>query len=332
MSFLQVIPPALVVLIVSFAAFFFYRHYVVKARKLAELLRWLQGVIDTVKIGDTKDRKAALNKIFKGLYLETTWTEYANTLHSQVPLQGEQDELTHRATLPPELFFSSSGVIDRPLNINYFRHLPGILTGVGILGTFGGLLIGLSMFNPSNSESIGQGLGLLLTAVRDAFFASGLAIAAAMAITHFEKLFYTRCLRELEALNLSLRKMFRGGIELEYMAQIAQGHELMLRAQMNQTKQREESVSESLKPIFQSFFEVQRATAKETSEAFAQAMTESNNKLAAQIELGLQRQLKASIDVLSSRILRSVYEAEDTDSARIKKLIGTQRSKDSKVG
>ena len=32
--------------------------------------------------------------------------------------------------------FNTQVLVDTPLNTEFFRHLPGLLTGIGIIGTF----------------------------------------------------------------------------------------------------------------------------------------------------------------------------------------------------
>lgn len=45
-----------------------------------------------------------------------------------------------RATVPAETFFTEQALVDTPLRTEFFKHVPGILTGIGIIGTFYGLL------------------------------------------------------------------------------------------------------------------------------------------------------------------------------------------------
>ena len=82
--------------------------------------------------------------------------------------------------MPAKAYFSVSAVIEGPLRAHYFKHLPGILTGIGIIGTFAGLLFGLSNFDSSSPDTMAQSVNLLLSGVRDAFYASALAITVAM--------------------------------------------------------------------------------------------------------------------------------------------------------
>jgi hypothetical protein len=48
--------------------------------------------------------------------------------------------------MPAEMMFTKESLVDGPLFDDFWRHLPGILTGLGIIGTFAGLLYGLGDF------------------------------------------------------------------------------------------------------------------------------------------------------------------------------------------
>lgn len=59
---------------------------------------------------------------------------------------------SRKLTAPTCHFFSLSALVNRRLSIEYFKHLPGILSGVGIVGTFSGLLFGWSNFDAAVIE------------------------------------------------------------------------------------------------------------------------------------------------------------------------------------
>jgi hypothetical protein len=50
------------------------------------------------------------------------------------------------------MFFSEHALVVTPLKTEFYKHLPGILTGIGIIGTFLGLIMGLSSFDISDPE------------------------------------------------------------------------------------------------------------------------------------------------------------------------------------
>ena len=92
-----------------------------------------------------------------------------------------------RATIPAESMFTREVLVDSRLFDDFTRHLPGVLTGLGIIGTFAGLLDGLQRFKPTPIESAVNGLGPLLLGVQHAFVASGFAIACAMLVVFISR-------------------------------------------------------------------------------------------------------------------------------------------------
>ena len=61
--------------------------------------------------------------------------------------------------MPAEAYFNSQYVVDSRLRTEFFRHLPGIFTGVGIIGTFSGLITGLRQFQRGLEPVPGSSLG-----------------------------------------------------------------------------------------------------------------------------------------------------------------------------
>lgn len=118
------------------------------------------------------------------------WKEFQDSLHVQRESRdGQRVPVTVRATLPAETFFNSQGLVDGRLRTEFFKHLPGIFTGIGIIGTFTGLIDGLSRFQVSdNAATVRASLEALMHSVGQAFLISASAIAAAMVVTFVEKL------------------------------------------------------------------------------------------------------------------------------------------------
>jgi hypothetical protein len=118
------------------------------------------------------------------------WRQFASTVHRQ-SRSGHwpgEERFSYFATAPLDNFFNVTLLVDAPMRVEFFRHLPGILTGVGIVGTFAGILLGLTEFNPSvPPEQIGTQLDQLFTGVSTAFVASFFAIVAAILVTTGEK-------------------------------------------------------------------------------------------------------------------------------------------------
>lgn len=121
--------------------------------------------------------------------LAHSWSEYTETLHPQYEVDGSgQNRIVRwRATALAETFFSGQAIVDTPLKADFYKHLPGILTGLGIIGTFLGLIMGLSSFDVSDPAKAQSELKSLINAVGHAFYVSGAAIAMAMFFTWIEK-------------------------------------------------------------------------------------------------------------------------------------------------
>ena len=82
-------------------------------------------------------RRSAAGDVFESSSFAHHWSEFQETLHDQyADGDGERTLERTRATASASHFFSAQSVVDTPLHTEYFRHLPGILTGLGIIGTF----------------------------------------------------------------------------------------------------------------------------------------------------------------------------------------------------
>ncbi|MBV5270653.1 MAG: hypothetical protein JZU55_13105, partial [Afipia sp.] len=86
--------------------------------------------------------------------LEYLWREYRESLHLQhIERDGQKEVSAVRATSPAEIYFNNQFVVDTRRHTEFFKHLPGIFTGIGIIGTFGGLILGLKEFKVSDGPA-----------------------------------------------------------------------------------------------------------------------------------------------------------------------------------
>ncbi len=99
--------------------------------------------------------------------------------------------------------------MDSPLQTHFFAHIPGILTGVGIIGTFTGLIAGLIGFDVSNPAQVQSELSQLVQTVGHAFLVSALAITLAMVFTWLEKSLLTGRYQQVEQLQQNLDSLFK---------------------------------------------------------------------------------------------------------------------------
>jgi hypothetical protein len=171
-------------------------------------------------------KPSELREIFRWEPLKHLWDEYADTLHELKKATNGDLSLTEvRATVPAEMFFTRDVLVDGRLFDDFTRHLPGVLTGLGIIGTFAGLLEGLAKFDPSSTTTAVSGLGPLMGGVEHAFLVSAIAISCAMGVTFISKLVLAYFYRLVEKLNHIIDALYSTGAGEEYLSRLVQASE-----------------------------------------------------------------------------------------------------------
>jgi len=169
-----------------------------------------------------------LDPIFVSKPFDHPWREFKNSLHEMHNENSSSKSI--RSTLTADFYFSKEAIVDSYINAEFFKHLPGILTGIGIIGTFTGLIWGLHQFNTTNAV---ETLSLLLSEVSSAFVGSGIAIFIAIAITFFEKNTINNCYKLLEETSNTLDNLYKAGVGEDYLARLVKATELSAQNSIN---------------------------------------------------------------------------------------------------
>ena len=189
--------------------------------------------------------------------LKHLWQEYQDTIHEQKaidPKTGVLEVVAYRSTLPAETFFNTQALVDSRLRTEFVKHLPGIFTGLGIIGTFLGLLKGLEAFHiDDNPQVVRQSLEALLSGVYEAFLVSATAISLAMFITIVEKWVISGLYKKVEELTFILDGMFESGAGEEYLARLVTASE----SSASQTKMLKDALVTDLKQVLSELTERQ---------------------------------------------------------------------------
>ncbi|KJJ99150.1 TerC family integral membrane protein [Burkholderiaceae bacterium 26] len=194
------------------------------------LAHWnrLRAVQSRIARFETKDYPAEFKKAFAGdEQLTHLWKEYQESLHVQrEERDGQMVVRAVRSTAPAELYFNSQVVVDSRLRTEFFKHLPGIFTGIGIIGTFSGLIEGLRAFQVSeNAATVRTSLESLMHSVGEAFLISASAIFAAMVVTFIEKLLLASLYRRTEEIAHAIDACFESGAGEEYLSRLVKASE-----------------------------------------------------------------------------------------------------------
>jgi len=205
----------------------FLFKFVVPARRLSRELSGAIAALSNIRArlnGNVVELGEIESEAMASPALSHLWSEYAKTLHPQREdgENGQSRIVRWRATALADTFFSEQAVVDTRLKTEYYKHLPGILTGLGIIGTFLGLIIGLEKFKiPAEIKDVQIPLEQLIQSVGHAFYVSAAAIMLAMLFTWVEKSLVAARYRQVESLRELVDSMFKGGAGEEYLERLA---------------------------------------------------------------------------------------------------------------
>ncbi len=258
-------------------------------------------------------------------HLHHLWRQYCETLHEEKTIDENGLEITRerRATLPASAVFYGSSVIDGQLGVEFFKHLPGLLTGLGIIGTFSGLISGL------RNASSGGGLDTqaLISSVGDAFIFSAGAIIAAMLVTFLEKWRYARLLHVTDQLCRAIDRLYSAGVGEEYLRRLVAASEQAV----TNSQQLKDSLVGELGNILERLAEKQieaagrhsaelRTSLQQPIEAVAQGFSEFGRAQGQAIGAGLQDQMAAFAEKLEELLGGQVGQAKELQAETVRAL------------
>lgn len=112
-------------------------------------------------------------------FLKTLWKQYKSAL-----IITSDDKKVYSTVLAIEIFNVKS--LLQGMQRDFWKNAPGICTGIGILGTFIGLTIGVEGIDMSTNAGLKQGISSLLSGTSTAFLTSifGLVLAIIMNILY----------------------------------------------------------------------------------------------------------------------------------------------------
>jgi hypothetical protein len=277
---------ALTVLVVSFLGYFLpmavYRWYTL--RKIIKGLRAFSG----------RSAEKPTHLFEKPADLSHLWAEFSDTLFEETVFNattGAHERAQYRATVPAEQYFHPQVVVDSRVGGEFFKHLPGILTGIGIIGTFAGLLRGLKNFQiTENAQVVRDSLGVLLHSVSEAFLVSATAILAAIAITVVEKLVLAVLYRQTEEMSFLLDGLYKAGAGEQMLSRLVESSEDAVAT----SKVLKDALVQELSGVLRELTDNQIRMQKESTERQIQMQQESTEK---QIEAQKEASAQLGADI-----------------------------------
>lgn len=312
--------------------------FFVAAFWLPALWHWqrLRKVQRGLKELTAESRPEDFRKVFSvDKRLAHLWKEYQDSLHKQYEERDGQDVvIAIRSTTPAEAWFSSQFVVDSRLRTEFFKHLPGIFTGVGIIGTFTGLIEGLRQFKVSeNALTVRDSLEALMHAVGDAFLVSAGAITAAMIVTFLEKLLLSALYRRAEEIAHAIDARFDAGAGEEYLSRLVKASE----ESASQSKILKDALVRELGDLLRELTTAQIANGEKLNQQLAQRIEGATQSQADAIATSIRDSLKDPLDQIASSVktasgdqsaltIRMLNDVMVSFSQRLNDLFGGQIS------
>ena len=308
--------PILITVISLYCFAWFCRKYWIPAKKLSQKIDTAIANIKSTQSLTQNKYKEQLEQHFRDTPFQHGWDMYKVTLHDERgSIDGEDVLLRSRATASSEYFFNQSLLVDTPLNVEFFKHLPSIITGIGIIGTFVGLIFGLIQFDASGDPAnVQNSLGGLLNGVMEAFIGSGVAIAVAMFITWKEKAWLRTCYAKLEDLTTEIDKLFDSDdVGEQYLAEILASSEQSAK----QAKDLKDGFVTELKTMLQNLTDAQQQASQELARQLIESQQSNSREMATQIGQSITESLQAPLDKIAS----SVQQVSGDQGAAVQDLI-----------
>ncbi len=140
--------------------------------------------------------------------LSEVWQEFADSLITRE--KNNNQKIVYK-TDEASLFFSEDRLLEQHLNLRFWNSVPALLVGLGILGTFVGLVWGLLSFsdiNFENTDEIQRAIKQLLSGVSIAFVTSVWGMLFSLLFNALEKWLVGRVGKAIADLQRALDRLF----------------------------------------------------------------------------------------------------------------------------
>ena len=296
-----------------------------KTFRRASRIDSLSKEVDKYKRPAQPSFKHNLKISFERNNLAEAWQEFEDSL---IEHPREDPEVVYK-TDDSSLFFGEDRLLDQQLNLRFWNSVPALLVGLGILGTFVGLVWGLRPFagiDFTEIEEIGDAIKTLLSGVSTAFVTSVWGMSVSLVFNLFEKRRMGRISQAITNLQRALDKLFtlttQEAILFRQEDELAQQTAALKSFSTDLANEIKSAMTQGREEIIQELHNAPEAF----SSAMAEQLTPSLDSLNKAVE-ELQRQKEESSTDAIQRLVEEFHESlSGSTTAQLEGLAETVRS------
>ena len=135
--------------------------------------------------------------------LQKLWKEFDESLIKKI----DGEKIIIRNSIDAEYFFNKKNMISH-LGSKLFSSIPGMLLGIGLLGTFIGLYFALIQMDVTDVGKLQESIKILINMVGVKFAASIWGLGLSVIFTFIDKVFESRLEKQLDRIQVTIDRIF----------------------------------------------------------------------------------------------------------------------------
>ncbi len=264
-----------------------------------------------------------LRKVFEsnGELAKTLWQEFENSLLPGYDIENS-DTLVYK-TSEASFFFNEDRLLGQYINLRFWNSVPAMLVGLGILGTFVGLVWGLIPFSKINFEQTGQirnAIQVLLSGVSTAFVTSVWGMIASLLFNGLEKWRIGKVSRAIADLQHALDPLFTLITLAEITRSQQKEFEQLAAAFKSSATDIASAIAEQLTPSLDKIDANVSSISEETRQGKEDILQELRNAPDA-FSQAVAKQLGLSLDKLNETVKKLREEKDESSTEAIRELV-----------
>lgn len=280
-----------------------------KIKRTDEYVEHLRAYLD----GTTDEQE----HLFQTENLQNIFAEYRDTYRKTLKTKGA-------APFVDISDFYNSDYLDEIGSTGICDLISGTMTGLGILGTFLGLVLGISGFDTTTTDAITSSISGLLGGMGTAFFTSIVGVLLSLLFSYVHKIVYNRTNKGLEDFVTAFHDNNLDGssnnAENQLLGYQQQQTELMKNFATVVSEAVSTSIANTMRTELVPIFDEMKSTVKEFSEIASQQQKDGLNQVVQEFIRCMNESLRGQFDELAATIQKTC-EWQKASTEQMQKIV-----------